>query len=326
MTPEYTDVTCDLGCYRFYVVYKMGLALAIYHGLMAMFLVGVRSDEDPRSIIQDAFWPAKILILGACYVGTMWIPRRFLDHLFYPSVVIAIIFMAAQALIMVDVTYGVTGLCLDKGGALMGLLIFFSFALYGLIGYGTYTLWGLFKDDTEKLVIMISAALTVILAVCSVLPSVRKGNDRSGLFQASVIGTLSLAIVGSAIVFSPEHQIAASTGSDTALKIMTIIVHVLTGIFAFIAVVASSYIGSSGQGEAHAYNYSGFHLIFMAASMYLIASFTDWRQPITQGGSLSFLDSSLAFWAKIGIAGCINAFYGWTLVAPIMLPDREFDF
>lgn len=326
MTPQYNDVTCDLGCYRFYVVYKMGLALFIYHGLMALFLNGVRSDEDPRSIIQDGFWPAKLVLMGACYAGTMWIPRQILDLLFYPSVALAIVFMAAQALIMVDVTYSITGFCLDNGGALMGVLIIISLGLYGLIGYGTYALWGLFKDDTERLVIMISAVLTILLSVCSVLPIVRKGNDRSGLFQASIIGTLSLAIVGSAIVFSPEHQIQATVGSDKILRVMTIITHVLTGVFAFIAIVASSYIGSSGKGEAHAYNYSGFHFIFMIASMYLIANYTNWRQPISEGGTLTFHDSSLAFWAKIGIAGCINLFYGWTLVAPIMLSDREFEF
>jgi len=306
----------------------MGLALALFHSFMAMFLMGVRSDEEPRSIIQDAFWPAKLVMMGACMVVCMWLPRWLLDKMFYPAVISGLVFLASQALVMVDVTYGVTGFCLDQGGALMGILIFFSLVLYGLIGYGTYILYQLFNDPTERVIVLGSAALTIILSILSVIPAVRRGNDRSGLFQASVIGTLSLAVVGSAIVFSPVHQIAASTGNDKHLSIITLIVNILSGVFAFISVVASSYIGSSGKegAEAHAYNYSRFHLIFMVAAMYLIVSLTSWQQPVVSGSSLSFEDNGLAFWAKIGIAGIINLFYGWTLFAPIVFPDREFDF
>lgn len=327
-TPEYKDVVCDLSGYRFYVVYKMGLAIALYHGVLAMFLAGVQSDEDPRSIIQDAFWPAKLLVLGGSFAGTMWIPRWMLDKMFYPVVILALLFMAAQSLIMVDVSYSITGFCLDNGGGLMSILIISSLLLYGLIGYGSFSLWQLFSDETERLIIMVSVVLTVALAVLSVLPAVRRGNERSGLFQASVIGTLSLAIIGSAIVFSPQHQIVASAGTNQLLKVMTIIVHVLSGIFAFISIMATSYLGSSGGkgSEAHSYNYSLFHVTFMIVAMYMIATLTGWQQPVANGSSLAFVDNGLSFWAKIGVAGIINAFYAWTLFAPLVFPDREFDF
>lgn len=306
----------------------MGLAIALFHVAMALILSGVRSDEQPRSIIQDAFWPAKLILLGSSFLATMWLPRWLLDKMFYPAVAMGLLFLAAQSLVLVDFTYAVTGFCLDHGGALMGLLILVSLGLYGLIGYGTYLLWQLFNNPTERLIVLISAAMTIFLTVCSVLPAVRRGNDRSGLFQASVIGTLSMAIIGSAIVFSPAHQIAASAGSSKTLSVLTIIVHILSGIFALMAILAASYIGSHGKegSEAHEYNYSFFHLIFAVASMYMIVTLTEWRQPVVTAGSLSFEDSGLSFWAKIAIAGVINLFYGWTLFAPLAFPDREFNF
>ena len=327
-TPTYTDVVCDLSCYRFYVVYKMGLAIALFHTAMALILWGVQSDEQPRPIIQDAFWPAKLILLGSSFLGTMWLPRWLLDKTFYPAVILGLLFLAGQSLVLVDVTYSVTGFCLDRGGALMGLLVAFSLGLYGLIGYGTYLLWHLFSDPTERLIVLISAAMTIFLSICSVIPAVRRGNDRSGLFQASVIGTLSLAIIGSAIVYSPAHQIAASAGASKSLHLLTILVHVLSGIFAAVAILAASYLGSQGKsgGEAHEYNYSLFHLIFVLASMYMMVTLTEWRQPVVSAGSLAFEDSGLSFWAKIAVAGVINLFYGWTLFAPLAFPDREFDF
>lgn len=326
--PQINDVVCDLECYRFYVVYKMGLAIALFHGLMALFLTGVRSDEDSRSIIQDAFWPAKLLLLGILFFATMWIPRAWLDLLYYPAVVLAIAFLMAQSLMFVDITYAVTGYCLDHGGSLMGLLMAVSVGLFGLIGYSSYEIYKLFTHETERILMMGSVLLTLILTVCSVLPAVRKGNERSGLFQAAVVGTLSLTIVGSAILFSPQHQMIVATGSDYKLWVVTLIIKLLSAAFAVIAILASAYIGGSNDqnGPAHLYNYSLFHTIFLVASMYMVSSVTNWQMPVAANGSLAFVDNGLAFWAKIGVAAIINGFYAWTLVAPAVLPDRQFDF
>ncbi len=305
----------------------MGLAIGIFHLILAGCLVGVSSDEDPRSIIQDAFWPAKLLVLGGSFLGTMWLPRSFLDQLFYPVVIMSILFLVAQSLLLVDVTYSIIGYCLDNGGFLLVLLKLISLGLYILIGYSSYLLWNLFESDNERLIVLISAIVTVVLAVCSLLPQVRERNERSGLFQASIIGTLSMVIIGSAIVYSPQHQIEASSGDNT-LIIMTIIVTVLSGIFAVMAVLGAGYVGAAGKDGAtgHSYNYSMFHLIFVFAAMYLVSSVTDWQMAVVSGNSLSFVDTGLAFWAKISLVGVINLFYGWTLIAPIVFKDREFDF
>lgn len=320
-----SDVVTDLVGYRYYIVYKLGLAMAVYHGLMALALVGVKNESDDRSVLQDSFWPAKLIVKALVILGCLWLPRFIVDFLYYPMVLAALAFSVMQALIFVGVTYGVTGVCLDNGGAYMGILMLSSALLYAAIGTVAGGMFMYFTQFSERAIVIGSVIATAILSVCSVLPAVRQGNDRSGLFQASVLGALSLLIVCSAIISNAESQMAAQTSN--VIAIFSTISSVFTGIFCVIAILAAAYLGGSGKGEeSHEYNYSLFHAIFMLGSMYVVAVITGWMKATVEGRSLSFSEPSFAFFAKICVAIVINLVYSWTLSAPIVLPDREFDF
>jgi hypothetical protein len=320
-----SDVATDLVGYRYYIVYKLGLAMIIYHGLISLALVGVKDESDDRSVIQDAFWPAKLIFKALAILGCLWLPRFLVDFLYYPMVVAALAFSIMQSVIFVDVAYGVTGVCLDNGGAYMAILLLGSLLLYVLIGTVATFMCISFVDFSARSIIVGFVIATVSLSVCSVLPVFRKGNDRSGLFQASILGSLSILIVCSAIISNAENQMAAQ--SNKIIDIYSTIANVFNGIFCAIAIIAAAYSGGSGKGEeSHEYNYSLFHAIFMLGSGYVVALLTGWLQPIVEGHSLSFSEPYFAFFAKIFVAVVINLIYGWTLVAPIVLPDRTFDF
>ncbi|KAJ3037231.1 hypothetical protein HDV00_001863 [Rhizophlyctis rosea] len=78
------------------------------------------------------------------------------------------------------------------------------------------------------------------------------------------------------------------------------------------------------------YNYSFFHLIFALAAMYLAMLITNW-QTVEKTGEVETLSKAVAavgrsmaaVWVKVVSSWVVLVLYAWTLVAPIVLPDRD---
>ncbi|KAI8904778.1 serine incorporator/TMS membrane protein [Gorgonomyces haynaldii] len=84
--------------------------------------------------------------------------------------------------------------------------------------------------------------------------------------------------------------------------------------------------GQYPQDDEHdgvVYSYSFFHFVFMIGSMYLAMLVTNWdtvnETNTTVGKSMA------AAWVKIISGWLVLMLYVWTLVAPIVLPDRSWD-
>ncbi|KAK8971007.1 hypothetical protein KSP40_PGU020020 [Platanthera guangdongensis] len=71
------------------------------------------------------------------------------------------------------------------------------------------------------------------------------------------------------------------------------------------------------------YSYFFFHLIFALASMYSAMLLTGWSSP-TAGSSERVNVGWTSVWIRICTQWATAALYLWTLVAPLILPDREF--
>jgi hypothetical protein len=72
--------------------------------------------------------------------------------------------------------------------------------------------------------------------------------------------------------------------------------------------------------------YIYFHIIMMASSFFLAMLFTNWGAPdLTQQIVFSYNPSSLKYWIQIFSSWGVMGIYLWTLVAPKILTNREFD-
>uniref|UniRef100_A0A8B9D8F8 Serine incorporator 2 n=1 Tax=Anser cygnoides TaxID=8845 RepID=A0A8B9D8F8_ANSCY len=70
------------------------------------------------------------------------------------------------------------------------------------------------------------------------------------------------------------------------------------------------------------YSYSFFHLCLLLAALYIMMTLTNWYRP---DESLRVLSSPwTAVWVKICSSWAGLLLYAWTLVAPLVLPDRDF--
>lgn len=76
------------------------------------------------------------------------------------------------------------------------------------------------------------------------------------------------------------------------------------------------------------YNYSWFHAIFVMGAMYVAMLLTDWNVVRSTPGSgdsgedITIGRSEVAMWIRVVSSWICIVFYGWSLVAPVVLPDR----
>lgn len=77
------------------------------------------------------------------------------------------------------------------------------------------------------------------------------------------------------------------------------------------------------ETEGVAYSYSFFHFMFGLASLYVMMTLTSWYSP---DNDLMHLNSNMAaLWVKVVSSWMCVIIYGWTLVAPALFPDRDFN-
>ncbi|VEN57091.1 unnamed protein product, partial [Callosobruchus maculatus] len=87
--------------------------------------------------------------------------------------------------------------------------------------------------------------------------------------------------------------------------------------------------GESGGGkvwdnedDAVAYSWSFFHVMFALATLYVMMTLTNWYKPNSSLETFNYNAASM--WVKEISSWMCVALYSWTLVAPLLLPDREF--
>jgi len=77
------------------------------------------------------------------------------------------------------------------------------------------------------------------------------------------------------------------------------------------------------EEEGVAYSWTFFHLMFGLATLYVMMTLTNWFQP--NKSSLVNLNENMAsLWVKIISSWVCILLYMWTLLAPLILKDRDF--
>ncbi|XP_072303480.1 serine incorporator 2 [Eucyclogobius newberryi] len=71
------------------------------------------------------------------------------------------------------------------------------------------------------------------------------------------------------------------------------------------------------------YSYTFFHFSLCLASLYIMMTLTNWYKPDTEYEAMK--TSMPAVWVKIGSSWLGLGIFLWTLVAPLVLPDRDFN-
>ena len=80
---------------------------------------------------------------------------------------------------------------------------------------------------------------------------------------------------------------------------------------------------SDDEADSVTYNWSLFHIMFGLATLYIMMTLTNWYSP--GNNTIETISANMsAVWMKIISSWLCCAIYVWTLIAPVVLPDRDF--
>lgn len=322
----------------------MGFALAAYHLILAIALVGVGSKDDSRSAIQEGFWPVKLITLLLLAFGSFWVPPRFLDYLFIPAVVIGSIFLIVQAILLVDLAYSWAEGMLEKAeegvGIFQALLIGSTFLMNaGVIAIVVF-IYMYFETNMERTLATVNGLLIVIMSICSILPSVQDANPSAGLFQSSLLGFYSLFVLTAAFINDPT----APKGPNEMMvtyPILSKIVSSTSVVFVFLVMARGALNTGTNlhrmnpdaekggaldndDEAAGRYNYSLFHIGFVMAAIYTTLYVTFWQYTIVKEKTIVVIDAAIGFWSRVVSSWIVALIYMWSLFAPVFIEDRSF--
>lgn len=215
----------------------------------------------------------------------------------------------------------------------------------------------------QKFFISSNMILCIILSVLSILPRIQESQPRSGLLQSSILTLYVTYLTWSALGnasgneckpdFLQNNPNKPHTATDTQ-AFVSLLLWFGCVIYSSLRTSTNSQVsklsmsdqilakdtGDAGQDiesgvdgrprqtaydneeEEVAYSWSFFHIMFAMASLYVMMTLTSWNKP-TASVAENF-DNASSMWIKIISSWLCSGLYIWTLVAPILMPDRDF--
>lgn len=242
---------------------------------------------------------------------------------------------------------------------MIAMLACFALALTGIILLYIYFT----KADgcaLNKFFISINLVLCVIVSIISVLPAVQDAQPKSGLLQAAAVTLYTIYLTWSSLASNPDRECNPGfllmgkkenkVGFDSE-SIVGLVIWMCCVLYSSLRTASSGnrMISSSSdpeqalvkqssedggkesenkvwdnEEEACAYSWSFFHFMFALATLYVMMTLTNWYSP---NSSLETLNANAAsMWVKIISSWICLGIYVWTLIAPIVLPDRDFSY
>ncbi|KAL5364166.1 membrane protein TMS1 [Aspergillus floccosus] len=399
MTLDYMEIRCDgKECHGWVAVHRINFGLGLFHLVLALLLLGVKSSKDSRSVLQNGFWGPKIILWIAFVVVSFFIPEPFFfvyGH--YISFICAMLFLLLGLILLVDLAHSWAEMCLQKiedqdSRVWRGLLIGSTLGMYLASLVMTILMYIFFaRGDCamNQAAITINLVVFLIISFVSVQPVVQESNPRAGLAQAAMVTAYCTYLTMSAVSMEPDDKqcnpLIRSRGTRTASIVLGAIVTMATIAYtttraatqgialgskgghnysqlgsednehglvtqqptsrremraeALRAAVASGSLPASALDDSDdesddeldtkddergstQYNYSLFHVIFFLATTWVATLLTQNLDPNTVDDFAPVGRTYWASWVKIISAWVCYAIYLWTLIAPVLLPDR----
>ncbi|XP_013193121.1 probable serine incorporator isoform X1 [Amyelois transitella] len=214
--------------------------------------------------------------------------------------------------------------------------------------------------DLSKFFISINLILVVGASIISILPAIQEVQPRSGLLQSSVVSLYVIYLTWSALANGPAdcNAVSGNESSFDKQSIIGLVIWVCSVVYSSIRTASSSskitmseHIlakeGSGGQGglianeegadggesgraetkvfdnegDGVAYSWTFFHVVFALATLYIMMTLTNWFNPSSELSKTNVA----SMWIKITSSWLCVGLYVWTLVAPAVFPNREFN-
>jgi len=302
-----------------------------------------------RYRVHVAYWPFKLLLwLSFLCISFWWVPSESVDVAFEVFRFGAGLFLLVQMIVIIATVYEINEYLVEKAeerraGAvalIVGTIVAFALAV------ATFTVsFSRYDCDGDKTTIAANSMAIVFVVICCGFSLME--DIRGGLFTSAIVALYVAYLMASA---SMERSKTCNSIADNATMQGTDeeIIEIVGFIVQLAVVALSAFKAASGhkrfQGVAHITDddddhgsaaYTFFHGVFLVASMHAACLLVGWVKVTQEEDSSSNADGTTttttissttteSFWIKATCAYFTAFLYLWSLIAPKVLPDREF--
>ncbi|CAN6450788.1 unnamed protein product [Victoria cruziana] len=336
-------------------VLRVSFGNFLFFTILAIIMIGVKNQNDVRDGLHHGGWMTKITVWCIMVVLMFFLPNGLISFYETISKFGAGLFLLVQVVLLLDFVHEWNDRWVSKDEQFWYVALFVaSLICYVLTFSFTGLLFHWFTPSghdcsLNTFFIVMTLILVFTFATIALHPKVS-----GSLLPASVISLYCTYLCYSALSSEPRdyecnslhHSKAVSTGT-LVLGLMTTVLSVVYSAVragsstALLSPPSSPRAGSEKpllsfdklekqeeqkKEKAHpvTYSYSFFHLIFSLASMYSAMLLTGWTSSVGESGKLVDVGWS-SVWVRAVTGWVTAALYVWSLVAPILFPDREFN-
>jgi len=204
----------------------------------------------------------------------------------------------------------------------------------------------------------INLAMCLVLSLISINPRIQEAHaNGTGLLQSAVVSVYATYLIWSAVTSEPNEDGKECNPFDQVGSSLSTL---LLGACFTLAAVCFTTIRTATQGnnllgggdaesaeskllvstttqgddaeeveddevEEVSYNYTFFHITFLAGTMFIYMLVTDWATVSGSSGDNYKVDHGMvAVWVKVVSSWLVGLLYAWTLFVPLLFPNRDF--
>ncbi|XP_010929191.1 uncharacterized protein [Elaeis guineensis] len=336
-------------------VLRVSLGNFLFFTILAVLMVGIKDQKDPRDRLHHGGWMAKIVCWCVLVILMFFVPNGLVSFYETISKFGSGLFLLVQVVLLLDFVHGWNDSWVSKDEQFWYMALFIvslvcyvtTFSFTGLL-FHWFTPSG-HDCGLNTFFIVLTLILVLVFAVVALHPKVN-----GSLLPASVISLYCTYLCYSGLSSEPRdyecnglhnHSKAVSTGSLTLGLLTTVLSVVYSAVRAgsstsLLSPPSSPRASSEkpllpfdkveqqedrkkDEAKLISYSYPFFHLIFSLASMYSAMLLTGWSTSIGESGKLVDVGWP-SVWVRIVTGWATAALYIWSLIAPMLFPDREF--
>ncbi|RDX73820.1 putative serine incorporator, partial [Mucuna pruriens] len=325
-------------------VLRVSLGNFLFFTILAILMIGVKTQRDPRDSMHHGGWMMKIICWCLLVIFMFFLPNEIISFYETISKFGSGMFLLVQVMLLLDFVHGWN----DKW---VGYVALFVVSLVCYVGSFAFSgvLFHFFTPSGQDcglnvFFITMTLILAFVFAIVALHPAVN-----GSILPASIISLYCTYLCYSALASEPrdyecnglhKHSKAVSTGTLTLGLLTTVLSVVYSAVRAGSSAAVLSPPSSPRAGKPLlpldakeeeekekakpvTYSYAFFHLIFSLASMYSAMLLTGWSTSVGESGKLVDVGWP-SVWVRIVTSWATALLYLWSLVAPIMFPEREF--
>lgn len=340
--------------YQEQAVLRVSLGNFPFFAILALIMIGVKDQNDKRDSWHHGGWTAKMVIWILLVILMFFLPNVVITVYEILSKFGAGVFLLVQVIILLDFTHSWNDAWVEKDEqkwyiALLAVSIGCYLAAFAFSGI-LFIWFNPSGHDCGLNVFFI--VMTMVLAFSFGIIALHPAVNGS-LLPASVISVYCAYVCYTGLSSEPRDYVCNGLHNKaSAVSLSTLILGMLTTVLSviysalragssttFLSPPSSPKAGTkkpllegddveegkeTKEKEARpvSYSYSFFHLIFALASMYSAMLLSGWT---SSSDSSDLVDVGwTSVWVRICTEWVTAALYIWTLVAPLIIPDREF--